>query len=151
MGKKAVDKLVPEVVAFCRLFATLERDLVCCGDVTVPQCVLLQTLREGVWDVSSLAAHMGVTKGATTRLVDGVESRGWLRRVQDQEDRRRFVIALTPDGEAMAERLSQETARIVEVVLGRIPARDRADVIKSMKLLRVAAEESRAEFEGACR
>ncbi|MCP4302111.1 MAG: hypothetical protein GY783_16120, partial [Gammaproteobacteria bacterium] len=68
--------LVDDVVAFCRMFAMLERDQVCCGAVTVAQCVVLQTLLEGTWDASTLASHARATKGAMTRLLVGLESRG---------------------------------------------------------------------------
>jgi hypothetical protein len=32
------------------MFAMLEREQVCCGTVTVAQCVVLQTLLEGTWE-----------------------------------------------------------------------------------------------------
>ena len=64
-----MSEVVDDVVAFCRLFGTFEREQVCCGTVTVAQCVVLQTLLEGTWDASSLAKETRVTKGAVTRLM----------------------------------------------------------------------------------
>ncbi|MDH3338650.1 MAG: MarR family transcriptional regulator, partial [Gammaproteobacteria bacterium] len=72
-----MNTLVNDIVAFCRMFAMVERDQVCCGTVTVAQCVVLQTLLEGTWDASTLASHARVTKGAMTRLLDGLDSRGF--------------------------------------------------------------------------
>ena len=68
--------LVDDVIAFCRMFSSFEREEICCGTVSPAQCVLLQTLLDGEWDVSGLAAYTRVTKGAMTRLVDGLEARG---------------------------------------------------------------------------
>lgn len=43
-------------------------------------------------------------KGAMTRLVDGLEERGWVTRERNAEDRRVFDLALTDEGRAVAER-----------------------------------------------
>ncbi len=150
MGKKAVKALVPDVVAFCRMFANLERDAVCCGSVTVPQCVLLQTLLDGSWDVSTLAERMSVTKGAMTRLVDGVETRGWVKRVQDTSDKRRFSIELTPRGTAEANRLADCTEQAIEAVLRHIPSSEHAAIANAVKLLRGALDATQAELGQIC-
>ena len=42
--------VVEDVIAFCRMFSSFEREEVCCGTVSPAQCVLLQTLTEGEWD-----------------------------------------------------------------------------------------------------
>ena len=75
-----MNTIVDDVIAFFRMFSSFEREEICCGTVSPAQCVLLQTLLEDEWDVSGLATHTRVTKGAMTRLVDGLEGRGWVRR-----------------------------------------------------------------------
>ncbi len=150
MGKKAVKALVPDVVAFCRMFSNLEREAVCCGSVSVPQCVLLQTLLEGDWDVSSLAERMSVTKGAMTRLVDGAQTRGWIKRVQDSSDRRRFSVELTPRGTAEAKRLADCTERAIEAILRNVPATEHANVAHAVKLLRLALDQAQGELGQIC-
>lgn len=133
-----------DVVAFCRMFAMFEREQVCCGTVTPAQCVLLQTLRSGSWDVSRLAAHARVTKGAMTRLVDGLEGRGLVERMQSSEDARRFEIALTKRGVREADRLAALTEQSIQLILDRIPKTKHAQVVESLHLLRQAAEETRS-------
>ncbi|MBV8932261.1 MAG: MarR family transcriptional regulator [Kutzneria sp.] len=44
-----------------------------------------------------LAERTNLTTGATTRLIDRLESAGHVRRVRDSADRRRVVIEPTPD------------------------------------------------------
>jgi DNA-binding MarR family transcriptional regulator len=140
-----VTTLVQDVVAFCRLFATYERDTICCGTVTVAQCVVLQTLREGAWDVSSLADATAVTKGAMTRLLDGLEKKQWVRRVRDNTDRRRVAIVLTPAGRKEADRLALLTDQSIQTILKSIPADDRTQVVRSIGLLRRAIESVRGQ------
>lgn len=53
---------------------------------------------------AELARDLGHDKGAMTRLVDAVEERGWVTRERTGDDRRRIILRLTPEGEALALR-----------------------------------------------
>ncbi|HSN82575.1 MAG TPA: MarR family transcriptional regulator [Polyangiales bacterium] len=139
--------VVEDIIAFCRLFSSFEREQICCGTVSAAQCVLLQTLLAGEWDVSGLAAHTRVTKGAMTRLVDGLEARGWVTRDKGQADGRRVLISLTPEGRKEAKRLLQLTERSVATILAGIPAAERDRVIDSIHLLRKATEQTRERLD----
>ncbi len=139
--------LVDDVVAFCRMFAMLEREQVCCGTVTVAQCVILQTLLEGTWDSSALASHARVTKGAMTRLLDGLESRGYVERHPDPKDGRRWLIELTDAGRKEAERLASMTENAVALIMSRLPQDTRKSAAAMISDLRKAAEEVRDQID----
>ena len=139
--------LVDDVVAFCRMFAMLERDQVCCGTVTVAQCVVLQTLLEGTWDVSTLASQARVTKGAMTRLLDGLESRGFVERHQDPNDGRRWLIELTGTGTKEARRLAGMTENAIALIMSRMPKDMRKPATSMISELRKAAEEVRDQLD----
>jgi len=51
---------------------------------------------------AEIARDLGHDKGATTRLVDTLEERGWVTRAREDEDRRLVRVALTPAGDAIA-------------------------------------------------
>jgi DNA-binding MarR family transcriptional regulator len=142
-----MSSVVEDVIAFCRMFSSFEREEICCGTVSAAQCVLLQTLLEGEWDVSALAAHTRVTKGAMTRLVDGLESRSWVTRDKAEDDARRVLISLTPAGKKEALRLRALTERSIATILDRIPKSARPQVIKSLQILRTAAEQTRTHLD----
>ena len=142
-----MSSVVEDVIAFCRMFSSFEREEICCGTVSPAQCVLLQTLTEGQWDVSALAAQTRVTKGAMTRLVDGLESRGWVTRQKAEDDARRVLVSLTANGKKEARRLSQLTERSIATIFERIPAKERERVVQSIRLLREAAEETRSQLD----
>ena len=139
--------LVDDVVAFCRMFAMVERDQVCCGTVTVAQCVVLQTLLEGTWDASTLASQARVTKGAMTRLLDGLESRGFVERHQDPDDGRRWLIELTATGAKEARRLAGMTENAVALIMSRMPKDKRMPAVAMIADLRKAAEEVRDQID----
>ncbi|MGB5282931.1 MAG: MarR family transcriptional regulator [Polyangiales bacterium] len=139
--------VVEDVIAFCRMFSSFEREEICCGTVSPAQCVLLQTLTEGEWDVSGLASQSRVTKGAMTRLVDGLETRGWVARDKAEDDGRRVLVSLTGDGRKEAKRLHRLTERSIAAILEAIPKAEREQVIRSLHLLRKAAEQTRAQLD----
>lgn len=139
--------LVDDVVAFCRMFAMVERDQICCGTVTVAQCVVLQTLLEGTWDASTLASHARVTKGAMTRLLDGLESRAFVERHQDPDDGRRWLIELTATGTKEAKRLAGMTENAVTLIMSRMPKDMRRPAVAMIADLRKAAEEVRDQID----
>ncbi len=142
-----MNSVVEDIIAFYRLFSSFEREEICCGTVSPAQCVLLQTLMEGEWDVSSLATLSRVTKGAMTRLVDGLETRGWVMRDKSDDDGRRVLVSLTPEGKTEARRLNDLTANSIAAILQRIPQDEREGVIHSIHLLRQAAELTRGQLD----
>ena len=142
-----MSSVVQDVIAFCRMFSSFEREEICCGTVSPAQCVLLQTLTEGTRDVSSLASEARVTKGAMTRLVDGLETRGWVVRERAEDDGRRVLVVLTADGKKEAKRLHRLTERSISTILEGIPKADRDQVVRSIQLLRKAAEQTRSQLD----
>lgn len=139
-----------ELIAICRMFGAFEREQVCCGAVTVPQCLVLQALLDEGRDINGLADLSRVTASAMTRLVDGLEKNGWVTRDRDPEDRRRIVVRLTASGKAEATRLRELTAASVGAVLELIPKQKRAQVLESVKLVRAALEGARTALDGCC-
>ena len=142
-----MSSVVDDVIAFCRMFSSFEREEICCGTVSPAQCVLLQTLRDGEWDVSSLASQSRVTKGAMTRLVDGLEKRDWVVREKGEDDGRRVLVSLTTDGKKEAKRLRRLTEQSIATILERIPKDERDQVVRSIHRLREATEEARTQLD----
>jgi len=82
---------------------------------------------------AGLAREMAYDAGATTRLVDAIEARGWITRRRSDDDRRVIHLALTPDGEALA-RLMRD--RVVECWNEWLSDWDRAEADTLLRLLR---------------
>ncbi len=139
-----------DLVAICRMFGVFEREAVCCGTVTMQQCVVLQDLLTAPSDVSGLADGAGVSLSAMTRLVDGLERRGWVVRERDVEDRRRVFVSLSKAGAAEARRLAGLTEIAVEAVLSRVPAKKRSSCVEAIRLLRQAVVDAREDIASCC-
>jgi DNA-binding MarR family transcriptional regulator len=64
----------------------------------------------------NLIRELGISKQAVSQLIDTMVMRGYLKRSEDSEDRRRMLITLTPRG-AAAARVSWEAATQVDAEL----------------------------------
>ncbi len=135
-----------ELVAICRIFAAFEKEQVCCGDVTVAQCVVLQSLLTSPSEAALLAEEHGVSRSAMTRLVDGLERRDWVVRTRDPEDKRHVSIELTKSGRRQAQGLADLTQKTIESALSKLPKAKRAQVVESMSLVRGVLEQCRDDF-----
>ncbi|HTT99117.1 MAG TPA: MarR family winged helix-turn-helix transcriptional regulator [Rhizomicrobium sp.] len=76
------------------------------SDFTFSQWVVLKALRDGIADTcAEIARHLDHDTGATTRLVDQLEERGYLRRRRSTEDRRVVHLEITSAGKALTKSL----------------------------------------------
>lgn len=134
------------VLAIARQLGVLQRDEVCCGDVTMQQCTALQLLLHEASGVSELADTLGTSVSATTRLVDGLERRGWLERCADPADGRRVLLRLTEAGTVEARRLRRLTEEMCDGLLREIPGEERAGVVDALGHL----ERALRQWGGGC-
>lgn len=75
-------------------------------DLSYTHWVALKQVGERlVTSAGGLARELGITTGATTRMIDTLEAQGLMRRDRTGEDRRVVHIALTPAGEETVQRL----------------------------------------------
>jgi len=85
---------------------------------------------------AEIARDLGHDKGATTRLVDTLEERGWITRARGEDDRRLVKLALTPSGEAIAATVRDEVIAIWNGWLGSWNEKDIVDLTRLLRRLR---------------
>ena len=76
----------------------------------------------GAGDVplAAVIRDLRISKQAAGQLVDALVSRGYLSRAVDEQDRRRFVVALTDRGRTAAATQAAARARIDAALLERV-------------------------------
>ena len=80
------------------------------SDLTMPQfCALMIVKRHAGTSLSEVANHLGSTLSAMSRLIDGLVERQLLTREIPPEDRRRIMLAITPQGEAILEAILRDS------------------------------------------
>jgi MarR family transcriptional regulator, organic hydroperoxide resistance regulator len=141
---------LPEALQFIRLLWQLDhalnkrsRRLLRVAGVTAPQRFLLKVvgMRPGC-SPGQLAKFLHVTPATVTRVVQRMESAGFVRREADPEDSRRVRLHLTPRGRKVDERCSDASESPVSRVLGETA---RARVEETRRLLGALVEALEAE------
>jgi DNA-binding MarR family transcriptional regulator len=77
--------------------------------LTTPQVAVLEFTREPR-TVSTVAAYLGLSRPATSQLVDKLVRRGLVRRVEGTVDRRQRNVILGAKGEALVDRIAAARA-----------------------------------------
>jgi len=76
------------------------------SDITVAQLrVLLVLYTRGHSRMSAIASFLGVAISTTTSIVDNLVKKGLVVRSDDAEDRRLVICELSPEGQALINRL----------------------------------------------
>ncbi len=92
---------------------------------------------------SELAEKTGVTRATMTGLMDNLEKKGLIKRVQNSVDLRATEVELTTKGERLLEKmLPQHFARISSLMVG-INANDRKSITHAFYKIRSNAEKLR--------
>jgi DNA-binding MarR family transcriptional regulator len=93
--------------------------------------------------LGALAERVGRSLSATSRLVDGLERRGFVERQEHPSDRRVRRVALAKDGDALLRRLERTRADAQLQITSHLDPADRAVVARAMTLLGDAARQGR--------
>lgn len=93
------DKLTHELFGFFNGFSSWENSVIRASDLTVSEAHAIEVLGElGKMNMKTLAQRLGVTTGTTTVTVDRLEKKEYAIRESLKEDRRVYLISLTPKG-----------------------------------------------------
>jgi DNA-binding MarR family transcriptional regulator len=102
--------------------------------VTVAEWVLMRQLLEvDALPPSRLAEHMGMTRGAITRLADRLIDKKLLKRSADPHDGRAQILSLTPPGRALVPKLAALADVNDSEFFDHLNAKDRATLIRILK------------------
>ena len=125
------------IFSLYRRFGELQRDEICCQDVTVPQCYTLQLLgREGEMAAGELAEGLGIDASTVTRGIDVLERRGSIERFRPEKgDRRRVLLRLTKAGRQLTETLNRQAGEAFERLLAQFSSKERTELIRALENL----------------
>jgi DNA-binding MarR family transcriptional regulator len=124
--------IAPQIMQALRLEMRLHRG----DDLSIPQFRALRFIHANpLACLSDLADHLGLTLPSASKLVDGLVKQVLVLRQPSGSDRRRLVLALTPEGEKM---ILAVIARAQEHLAARLENLSPAEleiVCRSMQLL----------------
>jgi DNA-binding MarR family transcriptional regulator len=111
------------------------RDEAFCEGVTFHQFMILDAVaKEEELHMADLHKILSVEKSTTTRLVNPLIKKGLIRRYTAVHDSRAAKLLLTKKGKEAHKKVLACLADFFQSVLRNIPAKQRSDVLESVKL-----------------
>lgn len=87
-------------------------------EMTSPQMGVLLSIRAGVASTPfELSKLLSIDTGLMTRLIDKLESKGWVERSRSVDDRRVVNLALTKAGEAVTAQIPEIAPKVLNARL----------------------------------
>ena len=116
----------------------LERAL---DDMTLPQFRVMSLIASSPERANRLAERAAVSRPSLTRLLDGLEARGWVQRVNVEGDRRGVSLELTRSGASALKHAERAMTAELDEVLGTASPSARTAVIAGLGALGSAIKE----------
>ncbi len=101
--------------------------------VTVAEWVVLRELADGAAAPSALAARLGLTRGAISKLADRLEAKGLAERTADADDGRFQSLSPTAAGRALVPALAALADENDAAFFGHLSAEERATIEAAMR------------------
>jgi len=110
-------------------------------ELNLSEAILLAFLQEAAGDSApltqvDLARHMVVGRAAMGSLIDALEKRGWVERRPNPDDRRVWLIAITPDGEQAAKQIAKIDEKLRGELREGISRKERRELNRLLNRLR---------------
>jgi len=84
---------------------------------------------------TDLAKKTGVTKATMTGFIDGLERDGLVRRLMDTEDRRKYLVRLTPSGQEKLDEVMPDYYKKVGALMSCLTEIQRESMVKNISEL----------------
>lgn len=123
----------------------------CQLSLTIAQLkALLVVADQGPLPVGGIAGSLGVTLPAASSVVDALVRRGLVGRRQDEADRRRTLVGLSPEGGELVQRLRHGVVGRLREVVRRLAHGEREALVRGLRAVVAAARaERRARLRSA--
>ena len=133
-----------------RVYQFRDRDAICCYDISTGQGHGLERLaNSGPMTLNEFAASLYLEKSSASRLADGLERKGYIKRKPRVDDARYLQLEVTKRGKTLHDRIERDLIEERAQVLADLTAEERKLVIESIARLSGAAS-ARVSTEAGC-
>ncbi len=134
-----------------RVYQFRDRDRICCYDVSVTQCYAIETLvKKGALRLQVLAEEMFLDKSTTSRVIDTLERKGYVSRVEDAEDRRAVQVEATEAGNQLYQKIRADLIAEERAMIENMSTEARQGALSLLKQLTRATEIRCGLFYDCC-
>ncbi len=134
-----------------RGISRLERDEICCADLTLQQFETLRALRDaGPLTLGAAARALGIDLSTASRNLARLVKGGYVTRRRGREDARLVAFALSKKGAARLDSLCCDERVVFTAVLARLPVARHPAVEEALQLLAAALADESPRGAAAC-
>jgi DNA-binding MarR family transcriptional regulator len=133
-----------------RVYQFRDRTSICCHGISVTQCYALEAVvHRGALTMNELAAMLWLDKSTASRVVDGLQEAGYVRRAPNPSDGRSLLLEPTSAGRALHTRIVRGLIEEKKALLRDFAPEVRQEVARLIaRLARAAADRSRGRGKG---
>ncbi|SDC65738.1 MarR family winged helix-turn-helix transcriptional regulator [Shouchella lonarensis] len=114
----------------------------CCGITNIQSYLLEHIHKLNGPSLNELAEHLRMETSTLSRQVQGLVTKGLVKRVQSETDRRYVQLTLTEEGEAFGEKVNVQMQQYLQRIFSHIPADKKEQVLESLDILLEAMKKS---------
>ena len=104
--------------------------------VTVPQLrILVMLYFDGRTNLATIARNLGVDRSNASRPADRLVAAGFVRRDEDERDRRNVVLSLTARGRRLVDSMMDRRREIFGDLIARLDPEDRVALARGVRAL----------------
>ena len=81
-------------------------------DVSFPQILAISIIEPQGIDMSTISERMGIDNSTATRLIIGLEKKGWVKRIRSKVDSRVVNVFFTQKGEAFQKEIEEQIDKL---------------------------------------
>jgi MarR family 2-MHQ and catechol resistance regulon transcriptional repressor len=111
------------------------------SDFTIMEALL----HKGPLPVNKIGRKVLLTSGSMTAAVDRLESKGFVKRIQDLSDGRCFYVHLTDKGRQTIQAAFGKHAKNLEKIAGALTGSERKELVRLLKKIGFFAESLQAD------
>ena len=114
---------------------SLYRKNVSISGASFPQILALSIIPDDGIEMSALSKKIGIDNSTATRLVMGLEKKGWVNRRSANYDKRVIQVTLTQDGDEIQTELEQQFDSLGAAIEKEVDPLDRNEMIEYVSSL----------------
>ena len=114
---------------------SLYRKNISIDGASFPQILALSIIPDDGIEMSALSKKIGIDNSTSTRLIIGLEKKGWVERKPAHHDKRVIQVFLTIDGDEIQAGLEQQFDKLGSVIEKEVDPLDRNEMIEYISSL----------------
>ena len=114
---------------------SLYRKNVSISGASFPQILALSIIPDDGFEMSALSKKIGIDNSTATRLVMGLEKKGWVNRRSATYDKRVIQVTLTKDGDEIQIQLERQFDSLGAAIEREVDPLDRNEMIEYVSSL----------------